>query len=366
MKRITKVIVVALFAGMFIVSCSDDSSTDPGPNPPPPPPPPGSEITITSVGPSELFWGDEITITGTGFSAVKEQNIVKFTNVDPDVPPVLKCQLNYTSAQGDIEIITASPTQLKIKVPVKLNIMDEPYCGPRKADIEVAVGSSVAKSTGLEFGPLPYISGFLYHYGWFDVPSVTRIADSVMIGGGLLYTPKNGSKYWDKLRLSIDDMNIPIKYRTIGLESGWSFYLPVEDFAEINCSEEPDGWGAREMKFTFSIEGTNKSASRMLYVQYLPPQSSSCDLCPSPLSKLAGGNPEWVIKGQNMNYSEVRFSPIAPCGGATQGMGINASEWTNEIRFSVPLSILASDCAYGVYLTNECQSTFIGNIGINP
>ena len=67
-----------------------------------------------------------------------------------------------------------------------------------------------------------------------------------------------------------------------------------------------------------------------------------------------------------MNYSEVRFTPIAPCSASSQGMAISANDWTDEIRFTVPLSILASGCSYSVYLTNNCHSDYIGNIVIDP
>jgi hypothetical protein len=365
MKRIIRVIFTIALASAFVFSCSDGDDPDQNPGPNPPPPPPGGDVTITSTSGGDLFWGEEMTITGTGFSATKEENIVKFANVDPPISGA-GCSLKYTSVEGDIEIVSASATQIKIKVPAKRNTFGDVSCGPRKANIEVTVGGKSATSEEVEFAPLPYIGGFLYHYGWFDVPSVTRIGDSVMISGGLIATPPKTTKYWDKVRLSINGDNMPIKFRTIGLESGWAFYLSVEEFAEVNCSEEPDGWGAREMEFMFSIDGTDKSASRMLYVQYLPAQVTSCDVCPSPLSKIAGGNPEWIIRGQNMNWTEVRFSPIEPCSGASQGMSITGTPWTDEIKFTVPLSILTGTCAYTVHLANSCQTTYIGDIGIDP
>lgn len=353
---------------MMIVSCSDDANEPaPPPNPNPNPNPVGGDVTISSI-PDGVFWQEELTITGTGFSTVKEENIVKFTNVSP--PTVVGCNLNYTSAAGgDIEIVSASATQLKIKVPVKLahNVIENievPSCGPRSADIEVTVKDKKASFTGVDFRPLPTISGFLYHYGWFDYPKLTRIGDSVMIGGGLLATPPNSSKYWDDIRLSINGANMPIKFRTIGLESGWAFYLSADQFGEMNCSEEPDGMAAREMEFKFFLEGTDKSASRMLYVQYLPSMIASCKECPSPLNKAAGGNPEWVVTGQNMYYTEVRFSPVSPCTGATQGMAITSDPWTEEIRFEIPLSILTENCGYGVFLANECGVKYIGQVGL--
>jgi hypothetical protein len=359
MKRVKEAILFALFAGMLVVSCSDDSGDqDPGPNPPPPPS--GGNVTVTSIGAGDLFWGEEMTINGTGFSTVKEENIVKFTDVEP---PTYAggCDLKYSSVQGDIEIVSASATQLKIKVPLKQTGTGNPICGPRQANLEVTVGGKVATFQGLEFAPLLVIGSFAYHYGWLDVPTVTRIGDSVMLSGGLLATPANSSKYWDKLRLSINGTDTPIKYRSIGLEHGWSFFLPVEDYAELNCSEDPDGWGAREMEFKFYLEGTNRSVSKNLFVQYLPEQTASCDLCPSPITSQ---NEEWVIKGKNMYFTEVLFSPISPCTGASQGMAIVHKPWTDQIKFSVPTSLFAENCGYGVYLTNDCTSVYIGNVGI--
>jgi hypothetical protein len=187
-----------------------------------------------------------------------------------------------------------------------------------------------------------------------------------MLAGGLLATPVNGSEYWDNVRLSINGKDIPIKYRSIGIDAGWAFFLPVDEYAEMNCSDEPDGWGAREMDFKFRIEGTTKSATRKLYVQYLPAQTASCDLCPSPISKSNGGNAEWKIKGTNMYFTEVSFTPNPPCSGSSQSMGIALEPWTDEIIFTVPLSLLAIDCGYSVHLKNECGSEYIGNVGAIP
>ena len=267
--------LVGALTMLMIISCSDDSddplqnqnqNTNNNTST-------GGPVTITDI-PSGVFWGDELTINGTGFSTVKEENIVKFLKLPP-----LSCTMQYTSATGgDIEIISATATQLKIKVPLKL-IQGNPACGPLRADIEVSVKDKKDTYEGVTFGPLPYIGTFNYHYGWFDVPNVTRIGDSVMLRGGLLATGPNGSEYWDDVRLSIDGKNIPIKFRSVALESGWAFFLPVKDFAEMNCSEEPDGWGAREMDFKFYIQGTEKSASRKLFVKYLPDQGASCFSC---------------------------------------------------------------------------------------
>jgi len=353
--------LVSALIMLVIVSCSDDSddplqkqnqNTNNNTSA-------GGQVTITDI-PSGVFWGEELTISGTGFSAIKEENIVRFTKLPP-----LSCPLQYTSATGgDIQVISATATQLKIKVPLRL-VQGNPACGSLSADIEVSVKDKKDTYEGVTFGPLPYIGTFNYHYGWFDVPHVARVGDSVMLRGGLLATGPNGSEYWDDVRLSIDGKNIPIKFRSAGLESGWAFLLPVSDYADMNCSDEPDGWGAREMEFKFSIQGTGKSASRKLFVTYLPDRAASCSTCASSVSLASDETPEWVIHGLNMYYSEARFFPAA-CGGPSQGMAIASGLWTDEIRFEIPLSILSAGCAYNVYLTNQCDTTYLSQINIMP
>lgn len=359
--------LTSLLNGLLIIlilaipSCSGSDPDDPGQNPPPPPP--GGDVTITGISPGDHFWGDEITISGTGFSTTKEQNIVKFVSVFPS----FGCSLNYTSDGGDIEIVSASATQIKIKVPVKI-INDIPYCGPEKLAIEITVGDKKAKIENIQFYGGPYVDSFLYHWGWFDIPSVTRIDDSVMIAGGMRGFYARESPYWDKIRLSINGSNIPIKFRTVGLESGWAFFLPTEDFAELNCDKEPDDWGARYMDFEFSLEGTGKkSGVKKLYVQYLPNQTANCSNCPPVVSKTGGGGAAWEVTGKNMYYTKVRFSPLN-CGGPSQDVDLSPPpSFGNMTSFSIPLSILSANCSYSVTLVDPCDGgKNLGTVSISP
>lgn len=344
---------VFILVVMITLSCSDDPDPNQNQNPNNPPPPPGGgEVTITSVEGGHMFWGDEMIIKGTGFSATKEENIIKLTSV---YPTQSFCSMNYTSeAGGAIEIINATTTQLRVKIPLKL-INNMPSCGPEKANLEVTVNGKKGTKEGLKFNGLPYIRNFAYHYGWFDIPSVTRIDDSVMIRGGMLGFYSRESELWDDIKLSIDGDPIEIKHRTIGVESGWAFYLPAEKYAiTTNCSEEPDGWAARKMKFTFSVG--DKSASNDLYVQYVPQSNASCKDCPATTAGLNSADSKWVIRGKNIWYTEVRFNPQQPCGGSSQGVSLNKSKmFDDEVTFQVPLSILAPGCTYTVVLTDQCD-----------
>ncbi|HEY5749749.1 MAG TPA: hypothetical protein VIU12_26955 [Chryseolinea sp.] len=349
-KLICAAITLFMAAAM---SCSDDPEDQNNPTPPPPPPPGGSDVTITDVSGGHMFWGDEMVVTGTGFSTVKEENIVRLTGVFPSAS---FCNLNYTSASGGvIEIVSATATQLKIKIPVKLNVNGDPVCGPEEATVEVTVSDKKATKPGVKFNALPWIGDFNYHYGWFDYPSVTRIGDSVMIAGGMLGYRSRESELWDDITLHINGSQTAAKYRTIGLESGWAFYLPTKDYGEINCSEDPNGWAAREMRFTLSVAG--KSVSNDLFVQYLPEQSASCQDCPTTESALNPVDPKWIITGTNMYYSELRFVPTQPCGGSSQGVTLNKETFDDEITVQIPLSILEPGCSYNVFLVDPCQNS---------
>lgn len=342
------------FAMILMVGIALSCSNDNDPNPPPPPG--GDEVTITSVEGGNMFWGDEMIITGTGFSATKAENIVKFTKVSL----AQFCDLNYTSETGGvIEILHATTTQLRVKIPYK-EINNTPVCGPERATLEITVDGKTAKKEGMEFNALPYIGEFNYHYGWFDIPSVTRIGDSVMIEGGMKGYFSRESELWDDISLTIDGAPVAIKDRTIGLESGWAFFLPVEDYGEVSCSDEPEGWApARKMNFTISVAG--KSASIELYVQYLPAMSVGCEDCPGTTAELNPSNPVWKLTGNNIYFSEARFIPQPPCQGSDQGVLLNKATFADEVTFQIPLAILTSPCEYAVVLTDHCdRSELIG------
>jgi len=349
---------IALFVAVAM-SCSDDSEDQNNPNTPPPPPPGGGgEVTITDVSGGHMFWGDEMVITGTGFSTVKADNIIKLTGV---FPTATFCNLNYTSASGGvIEIVSATATQLKVKIPFKQNVNGDPVCGPEEATLEVAVNDKKATKQGLKFNALPWIGDFNYHYGWFDYPSVTRIGDSVMIEGGMLGFHSRESELWNDITLYVNGAQVGTKYRTVGLESGWAFYLPAEKYGEMNCSEDPNGWAAREMEFKLSVGG--KSVSRNLFVQYLPEQFAACEDCPATESGLNPVDPIWKITGTNIYYTELRFVPVQPCGGTSQGVLLNKGKtFDDEVTAQIPLSILAPGCSYSVFLVDPCNnSSLIG------
>lgn len=353
-----RITVTAMF-WVLAVSCSDDPADDQTPGPGPGPSPTPSGVTVTSVT-EGAFWNDEITLTGTGFSATKTENLVKFIKVQP-----ASCSINYTSDGGDIEIISATATTLKIKVPARYNPFGEIACGPEVADIEVTVNGKSGTFKEARFSGVPRIGKFLYHYGGFADPNFHPLGDSVIIAANLLGSAPKSSPYWNKLRLSVDGQHVPFKWRTINLNTGAAFILPAEDFRVSDCPLALDGYpNARKVKFKFYIQDTDKESAIDLYIQKVPTATAGCSNCKSTLNKTMGEKVTWKIEGQNMSlFTKARYSPANESCGPPQDVAISGSE--ELINFEMPSSILAAGCQYTVFLVDHCDGvTPIGSISV--
>jgi hypothetical protein len=351
---------------MFSGCESDDKDTGPDD------PSDGGKVTISGLSHQYIFWGKELTISGTGFSSVKEENIVSFVNSYPKTPG-----MKLTSDGGDIEIVEASPTSIKIRVPYQTEVAGATtrYRGEDFAKIEVAVKSEKDTSEMVKFIGLPRVGTFEYHYGWFDLGGIARSGDSVVINAGFYGSfsgagelhPKEAGVY-DKLRLDVDGIPVPMKWRKItSSKQGYGIYLSADKFSEVRCDEGDNGWNDRAMNFRFSVENTDIENSRTLYVTYLPENSLTSATGPSQVSKLAGGNPFWTVTGDDMYFSHARFVPT--CGGATIAEVEIATPGTinSEYQISIPLSLMIENCSYTIHLKTICDEfEVIGSVKIKP
>jgi hypothetical protein len=360
MKAVEKILKSLKFlAFALVVACSGGSDDDD-----PQPPGPSGDLSITSTNDWPI-WGEVMTIHGTGFSPTAGENIVRFLSYEPGW-----CDVEYTTEEGgDMQIISATSTELKVSVPMEeMNFGD---CGPEYANIEVEVKGKKAKIENVKFVGPPQVNSFEYHWDWWDLPTITRIGDSVLLGGGLQGNYADESPYWNKLRLSIDGKPVPIKYRKIFNSTyGWAMFLPVSDFGEVNCAEGENGWNERPMTFKFYIEGTEIFDERDLNVQYLPDRVEITKVeGATSVSKSATLNPEWHVEGENMYYDRVRFVPQGGCGGnVTVVANVSPSAgFKNELLFGIPLVLLSENCTYAVGLIDPCdEGKIIGAVTINP
>lgn len=357
MKVVEKLIRMStLWTLTFTLACSgSDDKDDPNPT--------GGDVSVTSVNEYPL-WGQVMTIKGTGFSSVKEENIVRIPSYYPGW-----CEVNYTTEDGgDMEIISASVTEIKVRVPFEEAKFGD--CGPEYGTVEVEVKGKKGSIENVKFVGLPKVTLFEYHYGWFDIGGITRIGDSVVLGGGLQGSYWKESPWASKLRLTIDGIPVPIKFRQISTHTwGWGMFLSAKEFGEVNCSDGENGWNDRGMDFKFFVEGTDAQHTKELFVQYLP---TNVDITgfegPDKVSKLGTLNPEWEIDGENMYYDQAVFIPSSGCPGqATQTTSISPSAGIKDhVTVGIPLSLLLP-CFYTVYLKDPCgHQKMVGNIEVVP
>jgi hypothetical protein len=341
-----------------VIACSGNSDDDPNP------PGPSGELKISSVEDWPM-WGQTLTIHGSGFSPTASDNIVRFPNYYPGW-----CEVDYTTEEGgDMQIVSASATELKVTIPMEEQNFGD--CGPEYATIEVEVKGKTAKIENVKFVGPPQVNRFEYHWGWWDMPTITKIGDSVLLGGGLQGGYADESPYWNKLRLSVDGKAVPIKYRKVSNSTyGWALILPTSEFGEVNCDDGELGWNERLMTFKFFIEGTDISDERKLNVQYLPDDVAVTNVeGPTSVSKSATLNPEWHVDGIDMYYDKVRFVPQGGCGGnVSHEVSVSPSVgFKTELFFGIPLVLLTEGCTYAVVLKDPCDGgKSIGSITINP
>lgn len=359
MKAEEKILKSLKFAALALLIACSGGSDDDDPNPPGP----SGEVTISSIDEWPM-WGQTLVIHGTGFSPTASENIVRLPAYYPGW-----CSVNYTTEDGgDMQIISATATEIKVSIPMEEQNFGD--CGPEYATVEVEVKGKTAKVDNVKFVGPPQVNRFEYHWGWWDLPTITKIGDSVLLGGGLQGNYAKQSPYWDKLRLSIEGIPVPIKYRKVSHStSGWAFLLPTAQFGEVNCGEGENGWNDRAMTFKFHLEGTDISDERDLYVQYLPDDVFINEVeGPKTVSKSTTLNPEWHVEGVDMYYDRVRFIPQEGCGNGTVTASVSPSVgFKNELFFGIPLSLLSAGCTYSVGLLDPCDDgEVIGSITINP
>src|SRR5688500_18800509 len=69
-------------------------------------------VTISGTNPEFVFWGEPLTINGSGFSTVKADNFVWFKGIN-DCGTSLQDSTDWNKA----EVLTATPDKLVVSVP---------------------------------------------------------------------------------------------------------------------------------------------------------------------------------------------------------------------------------------------------------
>ncbi|MGZ5191138.1 MAG: IPT/TIG domain-containing protein [Flavisolibacter sp.] len=357
----TNCLIILCFVVFACSKKSGDTNSGGGNNPPPPPPPPPNSagFSITSTSPQHPYWGEELTIVGTGFSTNKNDYSFKFRN------DVIACNLNA------FELISASSTELKIKMPIGTNPSNGRKCGPFSDQVIVTANGKSDTTNAINFLGWPRLQGVCTHFGGWAGDYIIP-GDSVamnMAGATGIFASVNNNN--TNAVLEVDGINIPIKWRNYsacfsGL--GGVITLEKEKFAKLKCTSDPDwGNGGRMLKFKISNPGTNRFDSASYFVEWLPSQNFSSFSGSPNISMSAGGFPTWTIKGKNMTYLKARFT-ATNCSLTTQEVAINKNgDFYDEGTFPIPLSVMTIGCNYSVSIINHCgQVRVLGGVQIKP
>lgn len=355
MKRTIGLAIIVFITGIF-THCQKDKDEDDtghnggGNNP--------GSFKITGVSPEYIFWGEELTLTGTGFSTNKADYTFKF------ISDAQSCIENFQTT-----IISVTATQLKIKSPISTYANSLIKCGPNGINVIVTAKGKSDTAQGVKMVGWPSLTGVCYHYGGYTgnylIPGDSAIID--MAGATGTYATVNNAHQNAKLYINGQLQNFV--WRKSGSScSGGAVELDAKVFGVRKKPTDPDwnnGW--RLLPVELKVPNTDRVAKMDLLVTWLPDQEFHSISGPSAVSKSEGGNPFWTIKGKNMYYEKARFVPLT-CAGIAQDVSFTGSVgFYDEEKLYMPLSILLAPCTYNVVLmAGDGENRVIGSIKVNP
>lgn len=318
------------------------------------------DFKITGTSPEHVFWGDDITISGTGFSTNAAHYSFKFLSGDPCIDS-FKTQL-----------FGASATQLKIKAPIGQYISGIP-CGPSSLTVVVTNGGKSDTTDNIKMVGWPRIIDVCSHYGGFAGNYFTPGDSAVLTLEGATGWYATVDNYHKNVKLRIGNDDVPFNWESFtsscGIAGGAKINLDVAKYAERKCPGDP-GWnnGWRLLPFTAYVPGTNRMVTKDILVNWQPTDRYYNFSGPTTVSKSAGGPiQQWTINGRNMFFEKVRFASLN-CNVTPQEMTISSGNgFYNTITFDIPLSVLSANCMYNVSLITRCGDVQgVGNIQIVP
>lgn len=317
-----------------------------------------SQPVITSTSPQYTFWGDELTINGSGFSTVKTDNIVY-------VKGNVICSSDSTWQKA--EVVSATANKLVIKVPFTTN-SGGIACGNDYARARVTVNNKSAVSEIFKLVGWPMLGSMCYHYGGFYHASTTRPGDSVVLQAGIqgLYAHESG--YMDQLSLSVNGNPVNYKWRTINtICSGMGLSLDPLIYSDLNnCNVLPGSLGepCRKMTFTLKINNTNKSHSQEYFVMNHPTIKITNVNAPQNISISAGGNPYVSVTGKNMFFTQIRWSALNLPSFTVASPTLNLAD---QMQLFIPLSQMQPNTSYSITGISQCgKETTIGGVSTIP
>ncbi len=307
-------------------------------------------VTITSTSPAYVFWGEEVTITGTGFSTTVNDNVVYFKGNQ-------LCSSDTTWQKGTVT--SASSTQLKVKVPF-ITKSNGVLCGHDWARVRVTVGGkSVTRDEAVKFVGPPVI-GLCHPYGVTigEYPNTYRTGDSSVMTAHLWTLYGRESGYYDKIKLYINGtlLNTVDRYWSGATCGGLTFVLDPSTYAAVSNCTVPSGYGggpARKFSFIAKVDGTNYADTTECYVFNQPKTTITGTTGSTNVSKSAGGNPAIEVKGKHMFFTQIRWTNSME---ATFHTAEAPSLSATSISVGIPLSLMVANRTYTATGIGPCGS----------
>ncbi|MCR9015546.1 hypothetical protein [Aquiflexum gelatinilyticum] len=370
-KILLRLLLFVLMLGSL--ACSEEEGPNNVNNPNPQP---TTKLEITETSPEFVFWGEEITIKGTGFSTKTEDNFVWLKGESQSFG---NCALtNRTDSLGwrKATVISATTTSLTVRipyVPASQNANNKP-CGVYNPNLSITVAGKTVVSPQVKLLGKPFINEVCISNSGFKGSGIIPGKQSnnvISIGGLGMFGSASGMDA--KMKLAIGSENIPLIKTDPPIatcSNGYSFTIPIT-MASGECTPDPIRTGrfSKMMDFVASIEGTSIQSEKFSYPVGSFPDQSIESLATQRASKSAAGNPEIKIKGKGLNwYKEARFisTNSAGCPMATIAPVSNVAG--TELTVLIPLAQMNANCTYQLSLINTCNLSTgqIGQVIIDP
>jgi IPT/TIG domain len=347
--HIYRTISVACFLTVFIYSCNKSNSSIT--QPPPPPPAGGSGISISSVSPLTPYYGDVITINGTGFDADMTKDTVTLVNSDGT---------NFTNLYGvsgvRFKIISATTTQIKF-------VTDSLFLIPSSLPQTVAVHVKFPLGSGLTKNILTFKRNVTFGIDVSDPgpnPGCLAIyaGDSILLSGQGLYPP---------LTVTINGMSTNIKADANSITSARGF-LPLSFFGltrQVQCTDDKlyavkvvNGDGRTFSNPRYCFEGPNSALNQPFAIGL----SYSLSSTTTALVNLTGYalRDDYSLalssldNASNTRYSENLAVPVSA------GFPNQASFNIDLTQFPKPTTSLGTAVSYILRIGNATNGTVIG------
>ena len=342
-------LVLLLF---FLLACKKqtNNNTPPGGS--------GGDLSISSASPEYTFWGDELTINGTGFSTKKTDNFVW-------VDGISSCGSASKDSNGwkKAEVVSATATQLKIKIPYAL--LNQPQgdrpCGNDNGVVRITVNGKFAYY-GIKMLAIPTVGSFVNTAS----PNAVRPGIDAIIDASLGYLKIAG--YADKIKISAGGTHLSIQEYATQTINGFRFTLPPAQFVQMICSPIDGTYGepGRQLPFKISVEGTNKESTTNFFVYNLHNNYNANNAGSLTFSKTGSGpNAQFTVAGLNMFFNKAKFIGTGGCGSAT--IDIPPCIACSELTIVVPLFSLNAGCSYTVQVEDACGRTkSVATVAITP